>query len=220
MSTGRFAWHDLQTTDIEGCKAFYGSLLGWTFAKPPMDAGDYELITAAGLQIGGLNGLGNGEASHWISYLSTDDIDQTIANALATGGTKLHGPHPVPGVGQIVFLRDPEGAEFALFQGEGDRAADTLPLSGAPDGVPAWHELMSNDVTSACKWYGELVGWGHVVWPMDNGSEYHGLMYGDAPVAGAFQNDTPGTPIAWTIYFESVGTIDEVMASIPDLGGQ
>ena len=26
-----FIWHDLMTTDVEGAKAFYGKVVGWTY---------------------------------------------------------------------------------------------------------------------------------------------------------------------------------------------
>jgi len=43
---GTFSWVDLGTTDADGAKAFYGSLLGWQFEDMPVpDAPPYSMAT-------------------------------------------------------------------------------------------------------------------------------------------------------------------------------
>ena len=43
---GTFSWVDLGTTDAEGAKAFYGSLLGWEFEDMPIpDAPPYSMAS-------------------------------------------------------------------------------------------------------------------------------------------------------------------------------
>ena len=36
---GTFCWADLSTADVEGAKAFYGDLLGWTFRDDEIPGG-------------------------------------------------------------------------------------------------------------------------------------------------------------------------------------
>jgi predicted enzyme related to lactoylglutathione lyase len=41
---GTFYWNELSTTDIEGAKAFNGSLGGWSFSEMPMANGAAVLM--------------------------------------------------------------------------------------------------------------------------------------------------------------------------------
>jgi|SRR4051794_278678 predicted enzyme related to lactoylglutathione lyase len=218
MSTGRFAWHDLQTTDPAAARDFYSALLGWTYSPVP-EAGDYQMINASGMPIGGIGSHEAPTPAVWLSYMTTDDIEATGNAVTAAGGSLDAGPYDMQGTGRMSYLRDPEGIAFALFQGTGQWSDHAMPFSGAPSGVPSWHELVSGDVEKACTWYGQIFGWGHTIWDM-GGFQYHGLLIGEAPVAGAYQAEAGGTPKSWVIYFEAPGTIDEAIASVPDLGGQ
>ena len=47
-----------------------------------------------------------GTPPHWMSYLAVDDVDARVAKAKAAGGTILHEPFDVPGVGRIAILKD------------------------------------------------------------------------------------------------------------------
>ena len=54
---GTPSWVDLQTSDLEGAKAFYGRLFGWSIEDSPMpDGGMYSMAlkngqTAAGMAV-------------------------------------------------------------------------------------------------------------------------------------------------------------------------
>ncbi|HEX4724844.1 MAG TPA: hypothetical protein VH333_20175 [Pseudonocardiaceae bacterium] len=41
--------------------------------------------------------------------VGVDDVDRTIATALAAGGRVLMAPSTIPGVGRLVWLADPSG---------------------------------------------------------------------------------------------------------------
>jgi predicted enzyme related to lactoylglutathione lyase len=56
---------------------------------------------------------------HWRAYFTVESTAATVAQLEALGGSVLAGPFPIPG-GSIAVVQDPQGAEFALFQGETD----------------------------------------------------------------------------------------------------
>ena len=56
---------------------------------------------------------------HWRAYFTVESTAATITRLQALGGSVLAGPIPIPG-GSIAVVRDPQGAEFALFEGETD----------------------------------------------------------------------------------------------------
>jgi predicted enzyme related to lactoylglutathione lyase len=62
---------------------------------------------------------GSGGPSHWLVYFTVADADAAAARIGDVGGTVLAGPMPIP-AGRIVVARDPQGAVFALFEGDVD----------------------------------------------------------------------------------------------------
>jgi predicted enzyme related to lactoylglutathione lyase len=52
-------------------------------------------------------------------YFTVESTAATIALLEGLGGSVLAGPFPIPD-GSIAIVRDPQGAEFALFEGETD----------------------------------------------------------------------------------------------------
>jgi predicted enzyme related to lactoylglutathione lyase len=93
MPHGTFYWNELMTDDVEKARAFYTTVIGWTFEAMAMQ------------------GIGpDGIPPHWMSYLAVDDIDARIAAAQAHGATIVRPSFDVPGVGRIAILMDPTGA--------------------------------------------------------------------------------------------------------------
>jgi predicted enzyme related to lactoylglutathione lyase len=57
--------------------------------------------------------------SYWLSYFTVPLCDGAVAKLRELGGDALAGPLDVPG-GRISVVRDPQGAAFAIFEGETD----------------------------------------------------------------------------------------------------
>ena len=84
--------------------------------------GTYFLWGRGGKQLGGMMTLPAGMKTpdgrlvppSWMYYVTTDDLDATLARAQTLGARVLHGPMEVPGGQRIVQLMDPQGAAFAL----------------------------------------------------------------------------------------------------------
>src|SRR5256885_11166083 len=77
---GKFVWFELVSRDARKAQAFYGEVFGWKVEPFPMGNGAYEMIYAGDTMIGGYaQPAGERQPSHWISYVSVEDVD-TAAN--------------------------------------------------------------------------------------------------------------------------------------------
>src|SRR3954452_11825604 len=78
---GTFSWVDLATTDADGAKAFYGTLLGWEFEDMPVpDSPPYSMATIGGRTVAALYPQREDQAPPgWLSYVTVDHADATAA---------------------------------------------------------------------------------------------------------------------------------------------
>lgn len=120
---GCMGWNELQTRDSEAAGEFYGGLFGWE-TEPIDDDGSvvYTTIKNAGNQNGGFMPMAeqHGDApSFWLPYFTVLSRDAAMEKARELGGVVLAGPLDLPS-GKIAVLGDPQGAAFAIFEGETD----------------------------------------------------------------------------------------------------
>jgi predicted enzyme related to lactoylglutathione lyase len=112
-----FVHVELNTTDLDRAKAFYGKLFDWTLEDTPMPGGTYTLIKVG-------EGTGGGMMSHpmpgapsmWLPYVAVDDAQASTDKAKALGATVIVGVQEIPNVGWFSVIRDPTGATLALFK--------------------------------------------------------------------------------------------------------
>src|SRR6266536_709446 len=101
---GKFVWFELVTPDAKRAQAFYGAVLGWKTLPFPMGDATYEMICAGDTpdtMIGGYAAPKNrARTSHWISYVSVEDVDATAKATTASGGKVVEAPYEIPTVGQ------------------------------------------------------------------------------------------------------------------------
>ncbi len=112
---GEICWSELSTTDVEGCKRFYSDMFGWTYSG----GADYqEIHLGGGKQFGGImqkaSELEN-VPSHWMSYVSVDDIDASMAKAVELGGSVVVPVMDIPKTGRFGVISDPSGAVIAMI---------------------------------------------------------------------------------------------------------
>jgi predicted enzyme related to lactoylglutathione lyase len=117
---GCMGWNELQTRDSEAAGDFYGGLFGWE-SEPIEDDGRvvYTTIKNAGNQNGGFVPMSGDAPSFWLPYFTVPSRDAAMEKARELGGTVLAGPLDLPS-GKIAVLGDPQGAAFAIFEGETD----------------------------------------------------------------------------------------------------
>src|SRR3982751_681228 len=117
---GRFTWHDLMTTDPDAAKAFYTAVAGWGTQDWPGTTPPYTMFLAGDAMVGGVmqlpdEAIQQGAMSHWLTYIETQDVDETFALATKLGASTYVQPTDIPTVGRFAVLADPQGAMFALF---------------------------------------------------------------------------------------------------------
>jgi len=116
----RVGWNELQTSDVEAARRFYGEQFGWDTDEfmdmGPM--GEYRFIHQDGQRIGALFNADDGQPPHFRFYIRVASIAKAKQAAESNGGTIHMGPHQVPTGDWIVIGADPQGAEFALVGGE------------------------------------------------------------------------------------------------------
>jgi predicted enzyme related to lactoylglutathione lyase len=116
----RVGWNEIQTSDVDGARRFYGDQFGWT-TDEFMDMGPngkYYFVDHHGTRLGALFGADSGQAPHWRYYIRVPSISQAKETAEAQGGTIRMGPHEVPTGDFILIGSDSQGAEFALVGGK------------------------------------------------------------------------------------------------------
>jgi len=101
---------------------FYSKLFEWKVDfNNPMD---YGVVDAGGAATGGKAGINGGimkpkpggiPASHLTFYVQVEDLQGTLDKAASLGGETVVPPTPIPGVGKMALLKDPEGNVVGLF---------------------------------------------------------------------------------------------------------
>ena len=112
---GCLTWNDLATPDPAAAGAFYRELLGWEIAE---QAPEYATISNEGAGNGGIR-RDTDLPPHWLPYFTTESVEQTTGAAREAGGQVLAEGIEVP-AGRIAVILDPQGAPFAVFEGEVD----------------------------------------------------------------------------------------------------
>jgi len=184
---GRVVWVDLLTGDLDGAKAFYGGMFGWTFESVP-GIDDYILIRADGERMGGILEVDSKEhdnVSQWLSYISVADVDVAVDFYESNGGELHHGPIDIPGRGRAALVTDPQGAYVALLRADGGD-----PLEGREPGQNhfMWVDYVADDMDAAADFLGSAFGWKAEVWDRSETGQYYVFKQGDKPRAGMFLN--------------------------------
>ncbi|NUR57535.1 MAG: VOC family protein [Catenulispora sp.] len=210
---GTPCWVDLGTSDMEGAKAFYGGLFGWTAETSEDPAtGGYTMFLLDGVPAAGAMPLMAPEQPvAWSTYVSAQDADAIATKVGEAGGTVLVQPMAVTDVGRMAFFADPTGAAFGIWQ------PGTFPGAGVVNepGALCWDELATRDAATAKKFYTAVFGWDtrdsstedveYTEWLLD-GRSIGGLM----PMDDKFP---PETPPHWAVYFATANcqaTVDKV----------
>jgi len=113
---GEFAWNELISNDVAASKNFYSGLFGWRPEAFPAST-DYTLFKQGETMVGGLMQCPKSDVpSHWLPYVTVDNVDASAAKAKSLGAQVVMEPFDVPTVGRIAVLLDPQGAAIGLFK--------------------------------------------------------------------------------------------------------
>ena len=203
---GKFVWHELLTTDPKAAARFFSKVIGWKPKAWEVDAA-YTIFHSGDRGVAGLMALPDAARKtnlppHWLSYIGTADVDQTLALATSLGANVRNAPEDVPNAGRFAVLEDPHGAVFGIYSPDQSRP-ETPPAVGDF----SWHELATTDARRAFSFYQQLFGWEQTS-AMDMGAElgmYHmfGRSKSGPPMGGIFAKppQMPG-PANWLPYIK------------------
>ncbi len=221
LPMGAPCWFELSSTNPDASAVFYGALFGWQGEVNHVGMGPYTFLRNTTGTVGALAGMPPGVdgPSRWAAYFAVADLEASIAKAKSLGANVFMEPFEAPGHGRGVFLADPGGAVFALWQsatsGDGDFAMFEENAFG-------WVELATRDVPGMRHFYGELFGWSYKESPMPNFAD---LMYteysaGDTRYGGfiPMTKEWGDMPSAWSLYVVVANT-DETIERAVELGG-
>jgi predicted enzyme related to lactoylglutathione lyase len=123
----RLVHFEIHASDPERMIAFYTRMFGWSFAKWDGPA-DYWLITTGPEGTPGINGgllrrrgapATDGQpVNAFVCTVDVPSVDAALGEAAAAGGSTAVPKMPVPGVGWLGYLRDPDGNIFGVMQAD------------------------------------------------------------------------------------------------------
>ena len=211
---GTPTWIDLGIPDLDLAMEFYGALFGWEFAVGPEEYGRYTTCLLRGRRVAALSAEHDPAAGYfWNVYLATPDCDRTAERAREAGGTLITEPTDVMDLGRMATVRDPVGAQFALWQGRAHTGAQVVNEPGS---------LVRNDLVTptpepARDFYAAVFDF-----TLDRNEDmpeanFTFLRRPDGHEVGGIMG-TPGGASAWATTFEVAGT-DEAVRRAVDAGG-
>lgn len=218
---GTPSWTDLATPDPAASQEFYGALFGWEFDEQPAgDRGSYTMCTKGGKSAAGMMQLSpemaaGGMPPVWSSYITTDDLDATVAKVGPAGGQVMQPPMDVMDAGRMAVIGDATGAVACLWEKKQHIGAEVV----NEHGTLMWTELMTPDPAKAAVFYGDVLGWTAETAPMPTGdyTVFHNKGGNPDGIAGAMKPPMDDMPSFWGVYF-AVDDCDATVAAATDLG--
>ncbi len=212
-------WVDLATPDLEGARAFYSGLFGWTpMVSVEPQAGGYTNFLLNDKAVAGAGPIMmRDQPTAWTTYMATENVDDTARTVEKAGGRTLVPPMDVSDYGRMGVFLDSTGAAFATWQPGTHVGVEVTDVPGSM----TWNELATRDTERAKSFYGEVFDWdaqespmgsvAYTTWKKDN-REIAGMM----PMVG---DEWPAElPPHWMTYF-SVADTDSVAEQATQLGG-
>jgi predicted enzyme related to lactoylglutathione lyase len=121
---GSFCWDELMTPDPAASKKFYAAVAGWTSMDMPMGSG--MTYTMCLREAKGPDGKPRQAAGmmkmppdvprpFWLSYITVEDCDASVAKATKLGAKPTSPPMDIPNVGRFSVLLDPQMAVYGVL---------------------------------------------------------------------------------------------------------
>jgi len=218
---GTPSWVDLATTDLPGAKAFYSALFGWSFDEQPTDdAGQtYTMVTRGERSLAGMmqqpqEQVDLGLPPMWNTYISSSDLEATVAKVAEAGGSVMAPPFDVMDAGRMAVIVDPSGAVVCLWEPRSHPGCEIINEPGAF----TWAELQTTDQATAAGFFGSVFGWDADVADMGPMGKMTIFKLAGRGVASGMDVPMPGVPSHWQVYF-AVDDCDGACDTVTTNGG-
>lgn len=232
---GEFIWYELCADDADAAQRFYSAILGWRVSDSGQSDVDYRILhardedTGEWRPVGGLMQLSEemkqgGARPVWLGYIGVDDVDRTVADITAMGGSVQMPATDIPGVGRIAMVTDPQGTPFYVTRGSSDETSLAFASDRPRVGHCAWNELVTSDPEAAKAFYFKAFGWtkdGEMdMGPMGAYEFIRHKLSHHKGVIGAVMPKPEDMPVPMWHYYFRVGDIDVAFQAVTDNGGQ
>jgi hypothetical protein len=120
MANNRIVHFEIPASEPEALTRFYADLFGWKFTKAPIQGVEYWLCDT-GPDGPGINGavMERKNALHpWMNYVDVASVDAALETATRLGATIALPKMPVPGLGALAAIFDPQGNACGLWEKE------------------------------------------------------------------------------------------------------
>jgi uncharacterized protein len=152
-------WVDTWQDDAEAAVEFYSGIFGWECERTSPEGAErtHYLCYVRGRRVAGIGAPipVEGHDPVWGTYITVDDVDETIAKAKEAGGKVAMEPFEALDGGRMALLVDPTGGVFMVWRnGENDGAQ----LVNEP-GAWSMSVLHTRDTKAAGDFYVAVFGW-------------------------------------------------------------
>ncbi|MEH6454281.1 MAG: VOC family protein [Psychromonas sp.] len=115
---GAIAWSELLVDDVDAAIRFYTDVIGWEIDENDMPQGKYYVLMSGGEPVAGI--MKKPEDSEnmpdlWGTYITVNDVDETLRKAEQAGGKAVYPPMDVPGVGRMCAITDSNGVMVSII---------------------------------------------------------------------------------------------------------
>jgi predicted enzyme related to lactoylglutathione lyase len=127
MTMRKVVHFEIPADDLGRAKDFYRSIFGWHLDTMAMPGGEYtsvrttsvdeqtQMPTEPGAINGGMTKRDERTPSPVIT-IDVEDIDQSLKEIEAGGGSTVTPRSPIPGMGAYAYFKDPEGNVLGLWE--------------------------------------------------------------------------------------------------------
>jgi predicted enzyme related to lactoylglutathione lyase len=122
-------WMDVVGQDLAPMRDFYRRAFGWGITSPwDHHQGEYRMLTSQGHFVAGIEQITPEKGlARWTVFIVTDDMEQTLASAIAAAGAVTFLPQDIGDLGTVAMITDPLGSTLGVWK----------PQSFDPRDIPA-----------------------------------------------------------------------------------
>jgi predicted enzyme related to lactoylglutathione lyase len=120
MANNRIVHFEIPASQPEALTKFYGDLFGWKFTRAPLPDAEYWLCET-GPDGPGINGAvtqRHNAQQPWMNYVDVASVDASLEMAAKLGAKVALPKTPIPGVGAVAAIVDPQGNLCGLWEKE------------------------------------------------------------------------------------------------------